>query len=116
VLSFFFVRLGLLYPIGSVVQGVVAHTFGLWATTAGAAALLAAALLVLRTARRGFDQRLDDPVAEAPSVDPAASLPTSRSAQDPRRLVAGVHAAAISSRLATWRRVSVVFHALSLQV
>jgi hypothetical protein len=116
VLSVFFVLLGLLYPIGSVVQGAVADAVGLRATTAGAAVVLAAALLVLRTARRGFDQRLDDPVAEASSVDPAAGLPTSRSSEDARRFRTGVQPTASSNRQATTSRVAVGFHSLSIQV
>jgi MFS family permease len=61
VLAALMVLLGLLYPIGSVVQGAVADEVGLRATTAGAAVLLAAAMLVVRRARPGFDRDLADP-------------------------------------------------------
>jgi predicted MFS family arabinose efflux permease len=67
VLSVFFVLLGLLYPIGSVVQGAVADAIGLPATTAGAAGLLAASFVVVRAARRGFDRDLDDLAHPAPA-------------------------------------------------
>jgi predicted MFS family arabinose efflux permease len=67
VLSVFFVLLGLLYPIGSVVQGAIADAVGLPATTAGAAALLAASFVVVRAARRGFDRDLDDLARPAPA-------------------------------------------------
>ncbi|HEV3450943.1 MAG TPA: MFS transporter, partial [Acidimicrobiia bacterium] len=67
VLSVFFVLLGLLYPIGSIVQGAIADAVGLPATTAGAAALLAASFVVVRAARRGFDRDLDDLAHPAPA-------------------------------------------------
>ena len=54
------VLLGLLYPLGSVVQGALADTFGLRAVTAATAVLLAVALLAVRALRRGFDRELDD--------------------------------------------------------
>jgi len=65
VLSVLFVLLGLLYPIGSITQGAIADTIGLRATTAGAAALLFAAFVLLRVARRGFDRDLGDPASAA---------------------------------------------------
>jgi MFS family permease len=69
VLSALMVLLGLLYPIGSIVQGALADTFGLRAVTAAAAVLLAAALLGIRALRRGFDRQLDD---RTPSPAPLA--------------------------------------------
>ena len=45
------VILGSLYPLGAVVQGKIADSIGLRATTAGAAVLMAAALLAVRVAR-----------------------------------------------------------------
>ena len=54
------VLLGLLYPLGSIVQGALADTFGLRAVTAAAAVLLAVVLLAVRVLRRGFDRQLDD--------------------------------------------------------
>ena len=56
----------LLYPLGSVVQGALADTFGLRAVTAAAALLLAAVIVAIRTLRRGFDRELDE-VAPRPA-------------------------------------------------
>jgi MFS family permease len=68
VMSALMVLLGLLYPLGAVVQGWVADEIGLRATTAGAAVLLAASFWLIRLFRPGFDRDLDDPhtPAEAP--------------------------------------------------
>ena len=66
VLSALLVLLGLLYPLGSVVQGALADTFGLRAVTAAAALLLAAVIVAIRTLRRGFDRELDE-VAPRPA-------------------------------------------------
>ena len=60
VLSALMVLLGLLYPLGSIVQGALADTFGLRAVTAATAVLLAVVLLAVRVLRRGFDRQLDD--------------------------------------------------------
>ena len=65
VLSALMVLLGLLYPLGSVVQGALADTLGLRAVTAATAVLLAVGLLALRTLRRGFDRDLEDPTVGA---------------------------------------------------
>ena len=46
--------LGSLYPLGAVVQGKIADSIGLRATTAGAAVLMAATLLSVRLARPGI--------------------------------------------------------------
>jgi MFS family permease len=56
VMSVNMVILGTLYPIGSVLQGWVADSAGLRATTAVAAVVLGAAVLALRTLRPGFDR------------------------------------------------------------
>ncbi len=66
VLAALMVLLGLLYPIGSVVQGAVADQVGLRATTAGTAVLLAALTLLVRRVRPGFDRDLVDPNPEPP--------------------------------------------------
>ncbi|MEO5680138.1 MAG: MFS transporter [Acidimicrobiales bacterium] len=66
VLSLFLVALGTLYPLGALWQGVVGDALGLrWATTLGAAALLAivAGLALLRP---GVLQALDPVPATAP--------------------------------------------------
>jgi MFS family permease len=61
VMSALMVFLGILYPIGSIVQGWIADDIGLRATTAGAAVLLALGLLVVRVLRPGFDREMRDP-------------------------------------------------------
>jgi predicted MFS family arabinose efflux permease len=61
VMSALMVLLGVLYPIGSVVQGWIADGIGLRATTAGAAVILAVTLVALRVLRPGFDAEVRDP-------------------------------------------------------
>jgi MFS family permease len=61
------VILGSLYPLGSVVQGRVADSVGLRATTAGAAIAMAAVLLVVRVVRPGITRAIDAP-APRPAV------------------------------------------------
>ena len=71
VLSLYLVALGVSYPIGSLVQGPLADSLGLAWTTAGAGALLAIALVVMRVLRPGVFQTLAAPAStEAP---PAAA-------------------------------------------
>jgi predicted MFS family arabinose efflux permease len=70
VLSLYLVALGVAYPVGSLVQGPLADLVGLAWSTAGAAALLAVALAVLRVARPGVLQVL---AAPAPREGPSAS-------------------------------------------
>ena len=62
------VLLGLLYPLGSIVQGALADTFGLRAVTAATAVLLAVSVLAIRALRRGFDRDLDDVAPRAASL------------------------------------------------
>jgi MFS family permease len=67
VLSLYLVALGVSYPIGSLVQGPLADSLGLAWTTAGAGALLAIALVVMRVLRPGVFQTLAAPAStEAP--------------------------------------------------
>jgi hypothetical protein len=61
------VLLGLLYPIGSVVQGALADEVGLRTTTAVAALILGASFVVVRVWRPGFDRDLGD--AAGPAAD-----------------------------------------------
>ncbi len=61
VMSALMVLLGVLYPIGSVVQGWIADGIGLRATTAGAAVILAVTLVAVRLLRPGFDAEVRDP-------------------------------------------------------
>ena len=67
VLSALMVLLGLLYPIGSVVQGTLADEVGLRATTVGASILLAATFVGLRAWRPHFDRELTDVATLEPS-------------------------------------------------
>jgi MFS family permease len=57
--------LGSLYPLGAVIQGKIADGIGLRATTFGAAAVMAAALVGARLVRPGITSTLDTPSAEA---------------------------------------------------
>jgi Transmembrane secretion effector len=72
VMSALMVLLGVLYPVGSVVQGWIADGVGLRATTAGAAVLLGGALLAIKLLRPGFDAELRDPPAAGDSGGGAA--------------------------------------------
>ena len=53
--------LGSLYPLGAVIQGKIADGIGLRATTFGASAVMAAALIGARLARPGVTSALDTP-------------------------------------------------------
>lgn len=63
VLSVLMVMLGSLYPIGAIAQGAIADEIGLRATTAGAAVLMLAVLLVARVLRPDFAEALAAPAA-----------------------------------------------------
>jgi MFS family permease len=67
VMSALMVLLGVLYPIGSIVQGWIADGIGLRATTAGAAVILGVTLLALRLLRPGFDTEVRDPPVTTPA-------------------------------------------------
>jgi MFS family permease len=73
VMSTMMVLLGVLYPLGTLVQGALADVIGLRATTVGAAVLLGGALVALRLFRPGFDDELRDaaPSTDAPVLAPA---------------------------------------------
>jgi MFS family permease len=60
--SIFIMILGALYPLGSVIQGKIADEIGLRATTFGAAAIMAAAMLLIRAVRPGVTKAIDEPV------------------------------------------------------
>ncbi len=61
ILSLYMVALGVVYPIGAVIQGALGDRFGLrWVTVAGAAVFLAV-VLVARVARPDLAAALDDP-------------------------------------------------------
>jgi MFS family permease len=61
------VILGSLYPLGSVLQGRIADSVGLRATTAGAGVVMAATLVTVRLVRPHVMAPLDEPTAEATS-------------------------------------------------
>jgi predicted MFS family arabinose efflux permease len=63
VLSVLMVMLGSLYPIGAIAQGAIADEIGLRATTAGAAVLMLAVLLLARVLRPDFAEALEAPAA-----------------------------------------------------
>lgn len=65
VLSVHTMILGSLYPLGAVLQGKIADSVGLRATTLGAAALLLAVQLLTRVVRPGITEAIDEPVAVA---------------------------------------------------
>jgi MFS family permease len=67
VLSLLMVLLGTLYPLGSVLQGAIADRVGLRVTTAGAAVLMAAALLLVRVLRPDLTRALDEPTESGPA-------------------------------------------------
>jgi MFS family permease len=64
VVAVYMVILGSLYPIGSIVQGKVADHVGLRATTFGAAAIMAAVLMLARVMQPGITAPIDEPVDE----------------------------------------------------
>ena len=63
VMSVLMVLLGAIYPIGAIAQGAIADQIGLRATTAGAAALMLAALILARILRPGFTAAIESPAA-----------------------------------------------------
>jgi MFS family permease len=73
VMSALMVLLGVLYPLGSIIQGTVADQIGLRTTSVAAAVLLGVSVLFIRFARPGFDAEVRDPEV----VDQSPSAPTS---------------------------------------
>ncbi|MGH9225740.1 MAG: MFS transporter, partial [Acidimicrobiales bacterium] len=69
-LSLYMVALGVIYPVGAVVQGFIGDRIGLRAMTASTAALFLALVLVLRAVRPRLADDLDAPVDET-TVIPA---------------------------------------------
>lgn len=68
VISVLMMLLGIMYPIGSVVQGALADRIGLRATTVGAAVLMLAVLVIAKLVRPDFADALDAPVAAVPTI------------------------------------------------
>jgi MFS family permease len=73
VMSALMVLLGTLYPLGLLIQGALADTIGLRATTAGAAVILTVAIATMRVLRPGFDHDLGDIAPRADNVAIAAA-------------------------------------------
>jgi MFS family permease len=69
VLSLYLVALGVSYPIGSLVQGPLADSVGLAWTTAGAAALLAISLGLVRVLRPGVLHTLAAPASSEATLE-----------------------------------------------
>jgi MFS family permease len=61
VLSFFMLALGVIYPIGAIIQGAVADHVGLRTVVVGTAVLLLVVLVAFFMARPQLAQSLDDP-------------------------------------------------------
>jgi MFS family permease len=74
VLSVNMVLLGTVYPLGAVLQGALADSIGLRATTAGAGIALALVIVALHFIRPGFANAVDSPVDGSTSA-PVASAP-----------------------------------------
>jgi MFS family permease len=76
VLSIYFVALGVVYPVGAVIQGAAADRFTLARTTAGAAAVLVALVVALRVVRPRALEELDgDEPAEIVPAEPVPAEP-----------------------------------------
>lgn len=65
VLSLYMVALGIVYPIGAVIQGALGDRFGLRTVTAASAGLFLVLVLVARATRPDLAESLDDPVSPA---------------------------------------------------
>jgi MFS family permease len=74
VLSLYMVALGVVYPIGALVQGAMADVVGLPTTTAGFALALVVVVALLAGLRPGFLRALDAEPVEAPAPTAPAAL------------------------------------------
>jgi predicted MFS family arabinose efflux permease len=63
VMGLLMVLLGSFYPVGTIIQGALADAIGLRATTAGAAIIMLAILVVAKIARPRFASAVEEPVA-----------------------------------------------------
>ncbi len=77
VLSIYMMGLGIVYPIGAVVQGVIANHTGVRTVTVAGAAALLAAMVAVAALRPTVFTSLGDPVALRPSREllPTEELP-----------------------------------------
>jgi len=76
ILSIYMMALGLIYPLGAVIQGWIADTRGIRAVTVGGAGILFIVLAVLMLVRPALFDALGDPTSSSDpdSVDPAGAL------------------------------------------
>ena len=77
VLSFYFLALGVVYPIGATLQGPVADRVGLGVVTASSGVMMVAALLVVRLVRPARFAALDDQ-PDQPDQPGSVSRPAAR--------------------------------------
>ena len=88
VLALFLTTLGLLYPLGSALQGIVADHLDIRTTTAAGAIALALSLLAIRLTHPGFDRALADvtlhPLEAGLSGSPSRSETHSKPHSRPR--------------------------------
>jgi MFS family permease len=70
VLSFYFLALGVIYPLGTLIQGPIADHIGLGAMTAISGVLLLALVALIRVVRPERIAALDDPPVTAPALTP----------------------------------------------
>ena len=77
VLSFYFLALGVVYPIGATLQGPVADRVGLGVVTASSGVVMVAALLVVRLVRPARFAALDDQ-PDQPDQPGSVSRPAAR--------------------------------------
>jgi predicted MFS family arabinose efflux permease len=78
ILSLYMVALGMVYPLGAVLQGALGDRLGLRTVTAGAAALFLVVVVVAGLARPDLVAALDDP-ASGPDGGPGALIVQSTS-------------------------------------
>ena len=75
ILSLYMVALGVVYPLGAVVQGFLADRLGLRAVTAGAALAFLAVALAVRLARPRLADAFTDPIGRDRDEDAVAAPP-----------------------------------------
>jgi MFS family permease len=73
VVSLLAVVLGVLYPLGAILQGAIGHQVGLRETTAAAAVLMLLALFVMRVRNPRFADALDEPPVPVDAPDVAGA-------------------------------------------
>ena len=86
VLSFYFLALGVIYPIGAVIQGQIADQIGLGVTTALSGVLLLAAVALIRVLAPERIAALDD----QPTGSEADDVPAPATDERPTEPVASI--------------------------